>query len=438
VVLDRSAESMDAFFARHAARPLADPEKIAALKLLEMQRHAMLMYTSCGWFFDELSGIETSQVIQYAGRAVQLAEELFGVSVENRFLDRLADARSNLPEHGDGRRIYESFVKPARVDWERAGAHYAVSSLFEDYSERTKIYCFEASREEYEISNTGLAKMAVGRVRLTSEVTRESESLSFAVLHMGDHNVNGGVRKFAGEQGYAALKQDLMEPFLRADFAEVIRIFDRRFGESNYSVNSLFRDEQRQVLNVILASTLREAETLYRQIYEHRAPMMRFLTNLRIPLPRALGAAAEVVLNGHLRAALEEEEINPDLVRSLLEATTHEGVAVDAATLEFAFRHNLEKMAERLSADPNEACLKQLQNAASVTQFLPFTVDLWKVQNIYYGLSKSLFAQMRQAEARGDEAAKAWMESFTALGRQLGIKPPSPMPLARRLPFARY
>ena len=71
-------------------------------KLLEMQRHAMLMYTSCGWFFDELSGIETVQVIQYAGRVVQLAEELFGNDIERRFLDKLALAKSNLPEHGDG------------------------------------------------------------------------------------------------------------------------------------------------------------------------------------------------------------------------------------------------------------------------------------------------------------------------------------------------
>jgi hypothetical protein len=213
-----------------------------------------------------------------------------------------------------------------------------------------------------------------------------------------------------------------VEPFMRADFAEVIRIFDRRFGESNYSVSSLFRDEQRKVLDVILASTLSEAETLYRQIYERRAPMMRFLTNLHIPLPKALGAAAEFVLNGCLRAALEQEEINPDLIHSLLETTTLEGVAIDAATLEFAFRHSLERIAQRLADDPGEASLKQLQNAASVIQFLPFAVDLWKVQNIYYSLLTNIYPSMREAQGRGEAAAAAWIESFSALGQQLGIK----------------
>ena len=111
------------------ASPLSAAEITTALKLLELQRHAMLMYASCGWFFDELSGIETVQAMLFAGRAVQLAQDLFGDSLESQFMERLASAQSNLPEYGDGRRIYEKFVRPAMVDWEQVGAHYAVSSL---------------------------------------------------------------------------------------------------------------------------------------------------------------------------------------------------------------------------------------------------------------------------------------------------------------------
>ena len=86
-----------------------------------MQRHAMLMYTSCGWFFDELSGLETVQVIHYAGRAVDLAREFLGQEVEAQFLERSAQAKSNLPEYGDGARIYEKWVKPAAVDIRKTG-----------------------------------------------------------------------------------------------------------------------------------------------------------------------------------------------------------------------------------------------------------------------------------------------------------------------------
>ncbi len=87
--------------------PLNATETSTVLKLLEMQRNAMLMYTSCGWFFDDLSGIETVQILQFAGRVVQLAENVFGHALEDQFVRRLAAAKSNLPEQGNGSQIYE-------------------------------------------------------------------------------------------------------------------------------------------------------------------------------------------------------------------------------------------------------------------------------------------------------------------------------------------
>ena len=422
VINDRSTENAERFFDRHTARPLNDADKTTVLKLLELQRHAMLMYTSCGWFFDELSGIETVQVIQFAARAVQLAQELFGDSLEGQFVERLALAKSNLPEHGDGRRVYEKFVRPAMVDWERLGAHYAISSLFESYPEQTKIYCFMAEREDYQILEAGMAKMAVGRVKLISEITRESSALGFGVIHMGDHNVNGGVQKYLSNESYLTLIHEAAEPLTRADFAEVIRLMDRRFGESHYSVRSLFRDEQRKTLDLILSATLGEAETLYRQIYEHRAPMMRFLTALHIPLPKAFQSAAEIVLNGYLRRAFEQEEIDTERINGLLETAKVEGISLDNATLEFAFRKNIERMAERFAAEPTEAHLRLLDTAAGLLRSLPFTVDLWKVQNVYYGMLKNVYPKMRENKERGDESAQALIRGFEALGQKLAVK----------------
>ncbi len=424
VVLDRSPGSVNGFFARHATRLLSDTEKSTALKLLELQRHALLMYTSCGWFFDELSGIETVQVIQYAGRAVQLAQELFGDRLEETFVGKLAAAKSNLPDAGNGQLIYEKFVQPAKVDWERLGAHYAVSSLFANYPEQTKIYSYMAEREDYQVFEAGKAKMAIGRVKLTSEITRESTALTFGVLHMGDHNINGGVRKFLGDEAYRDLTREALEPFMRADFAQVIRLMDRQFGESNYSLRSLFRDEQRMVLDVILAATLEDAETLYRQIYENRAPMMRFLTTLHIPLPKAFYAAAEFVLNGYLRRALEEEDVDAERVRMLLDTARLEGVSLDTATLEFAYRHNLESMAERLLADPADISLNKLANAASLIGTLPFGVDLWQIQNTYYRLIETVYPKIVQQKNRGHESAQHWIDCFEALGRKLSITVP--------------
>ena len=424
VIHDRSPENVKGFFARHAVRPLSPGDITTALKLLELQRHAMLMYTSCGWFFDELSGIETVQAMLFAGRAVQLGQDLFGDSLESQFTERLASAKSNFPEYGDGRRIYEKFVRPAMVDWEQVGAHYAVSSLFERYPERAKIDCYWTERRDYQIFEAGPAKLAMGQVKLTSEITWESLVLDFGVLHMGDHNVNCGVQESLGDEPKPSLTRDAVEAFRRADFAEVIRFMDRRFGESSYSLRSLFRDEQRKVLEQILtsSSSLGEAESLYRQIYERRALMMRFLTNLQIPLPKVFSAAAELVLNSYLRQALEQEEVDAERVNALLEAAKLEGVPLDTATLEFAYRHKLERLTERLIVNPTVDLLQQLDSAASLIRALPFRVDLWKIQNSYYRLLENIYPNMQRQKEQGDRAAQAWLSAFKALGRKLAVK----------------
>ena len=422
VIHDRSTNNVEDFFARRALHPLSAADMTSALKLLELQRHAMLMYASCGWFFDELSGIETVQTMFFAGRAVQLAQDLFGDSLESQFMERLALAQSNLPEYGDGRRVYEKLVRPAMVDWKQVGAHYAVSSLFERYSEGAKIYCYRTERQDYQIFDAGVAKLAMGQVKLTSEITWDSVVLNFGVLYMGDHHVNCGVQESFDDQPDPNLAREAVEAFRRADFAEVIRLMDRRFGESNYSLWSLFRDEQRKVLEQILTASLGEAEALYRQIYERRAPMMRFLTNLHIPLPRVFSAAAELVINGHLRQALEQEEVDAERVNALLEAAKLEGVPLDTATLEFAYRHKLERLTERLIVDPTADSLQQLDSAASLIRALPFPVDLWKIQNSYYRLLESIYPDMQRKKDQGDRAAQAWMNTFKALGRKLAVK----------------
>ena len=114
ILLDPSDLARGRFFAAHARGHLAPAERDRALALLELQRNALMMYTSCGWFFSDVAGIETVQVLLYAARAVELARERLGVDFEEPFLARLEAASSNRPEEGTGRAIYARAVEAAR------------------------------------------------------------------------------------------------------------------------------------------------------------------------------------------------------------------------------------------------------------------------------------------------------------------------------------
>jgi alpha-amylase/alpha-mannosidase (GH57 family) len=190
VILDRSEDKIGGFLKKHAVRDLPGDEKIIALRLMEVQRHAMLMYTSCAWFFDEISGIETVQIIHYAGRAIQLSEGLFRGGIESSFIERLSKAKSNLAEHKDGSNIYEKFVKPAMIDLKKVAAHFALSSTIIEYEDNSKIYSYRVSKEDYQKMQVEKTKLVMGRIGIVSEITRESETVGVCVLHLSGHVFN--------------------------------------------------------------------------------------------------------------------------------------------------------------------------------------------------------------------------------------------------------
>ena len=197
VVLDRSPRSVADFFSRNSLRELAPEERARALKLLEMQRHAQLMFTSCGWFFDDVTGIETVQILQYAARAMQLARECGGADLEPDFLRTLEKARGNLPRFPHGAAVYEEHVRPAVIDLLRVGVHFAISSLFERYPKKVPIGAYTVAGLGSERSSAGRQSLLVGRCLVHSEVLGEEEKVRFAVLHLGGHDLIAAARPHA-------------------------------------------------------------------------------------------------------------------------------------------------------------------------------------------------------------------------------------------------
>ncbi len=422
VILDRSDESRKAFFADHAIRPLDANEEVTALKLLEMQRHALLMYTSCGWFFDELSGLETVQVIHYAGRALRLAEECSGESIEPEFLQHLANAKSNLPEYGDGARIYEKWVRPAVVDIKRVAGHYAISSLFESYPDRTRIYCYQADRSRYFVEAEGKLRLATGCAKFQSAITCESASLDFSVLHLGDHNLTAGVQ-YSNNSSENDQKK-LVDAFARADTAEVIRLLDQVYGKDTFSLRLLFRDEQRKITSLILNESLNSAAAVYRTVFESQAPLIRFLNGLEIPVPNALKSAAEIALNNQLQQYLERPELDSDSIQGLLREAAASKIALDVTTLEYKMRKRIERVAADFAANPADlAIAERMIKLLDLLPSLPFPVVLWEAQNVCYRPLVNAFQQngWHSPKKEEDPLAVQRHDDLNRLAEQLHI-----------------
>jgi alpha-amylase/alpha-mannosidase (GH57 family) len=424
VILDRSEENQARFFSHHQSHELNGAERERAIELLEMQRHTQLMYTSCGWFFDDVGGIETVQIIAYAARVLQLAKKLFGQQAEvfeTEFLAQIAAAKSNELNRGDGAQIYRSSVATMELGLEQVAAHYAISSIFSAYSDETELYCYRVQRISYEIYTSGRGRLALGRVRITSSITGEQQTFSFAVLHFGDQNITAAVKAYTDGDAadFEAFARKAAEHVQQAYFPEVIRLLDRYYGHVDYSLTSLFRDEQRRIVQLILNSTLWDIETSLTTIYRDHASLLHYLSQNGLPMPPALALAAGFALNAGLRRALGTDPVDQALVRSLLIAAKADQVPLETVALSYLAdqRMKIAMVELQISNGSLEKLDRALTLARNLTE-LPFELNLWQAQNIWYEILRTSKGNL--AALRPDDRPR-WDKTFNELGYCLTI-----------------
>jgi alpha-amylase/alpha-mannosidase (GH57 family) len=426
VILDRSRANIDAFFAEHATHELSPAERVTALELMELERHAQLMYTSCGWFFDEVSGIETVQVIAYAARVLQLAAKLFGeqgTALETAFLQILASASSNIPEIGTGAEVYRRFVTGTKIGLEQVGAHYAISSIFRSYPEQGELFSFNVHRISHQVFTSGRGRVALGRACIESRITEESEEICFAVLHLGDQNLSAAVRRYDPNDteqvtAFDKFSTDVATAMRRANLPEVIRLIDHLFGGMAYSLLSLFADEQHRILKTILTRTLSEVEDSLRKIYDDHASLLDFLTDTGMPPPPALEVAANYAINSSLRHAIDADPFEPEPVLALIERAASEHITLNAQQLSYTAGQRMKRALVALEAAVagDDSAVAALTNALLIAETLlqlPFEINLWQAQNIWNDLLR-----------RSDKTywTEEWREDFRRLGEVMNIR----------------
>ena len=389
----------------------------------------MRMYTSCGWFFDDISGLETTQVLQYAARAADLAEELFGRAFHEELARRLEPAKSNGPEFKNGREVYERRARGGSVLPRSICAQYALESLFADPGERTNLYGFSIEREAFRSMQSGRARLAAGRLTMRSRRTLESRRFAFAALHLGDHLFHGGVRELrdAPEEG-APLDEELCAGFGRGDLSDCLLRLAESFGEGGFDLGLLPKDGQRKIISHVVDSALEEAASAFRQVYANHVPVLRLLKARGLAAPKALHAAAELSLQTDLRGELERSEPSAARVAELLDAAEHDGIRLESDEFAARFASCLQRLTERLSGSPRDAsAVESLAAALRLSRRLPFQVNVWKVQNAVFQLIRG---RQPAAEGEGRAIEPGQLEPYGELAELLSLRlePPAAKP----------
>jgi alpha-amylase/alpha-mannosidase (GH57 family) len=406
VIHDRSLDNVKRFLGRRATHELSHDEIVRVLRLLEIQRNCMLMYTSCGWFFDEISGIETTQVLRYAAKAIQDIGPLIGRSLEPAFLEKLALAPSNVLKNGG--EAYAFYVKPSSVNLMRVGVHYGISSLFTEYPHVTRLFCYSIEREFFEKLGTGKFRAAIGKIRVESTIDREETVVTFAAIRFGDYNLSGGVRSFVNDEAFSAMQKELIDAFDKGDITEFLRLMLSRFGPNTYSLFHLFKDEQHQILREILSDTIQLANISLRTLYENNYAVMTFLQSLQHPIPPSLIIPAQLVVSDRLSKLFDSQNLNLEEVGTLAQQIEKFSLKLQLSDeIQYKVSQWITQRVEFLAAHPLDVqFLEEIVRSLAALSSLHLDLNLWKAQNTYFALCKTVYPDQAQKAQEGDLSAR--------------------------------
>ncbi len=412
VLLAKDIEQRSAFLAQYSRLAKLDqPTEVQMLRLLEMQRHCMLMYTSCGWFFNEVSGIETLQILQYALRALHLAEVLTGENHEPTFRRMLENTASNI--HANAAVAYVQQVIPAKVGLQRVAMHYAASSLFEEEPEKLDLFTYQAKSEQFTRLRAGNQRLSIGCTTFTNTLTSSNSSFAFACLYIGQQSVIGHITNNLPAQSHTAIVADLGKRMREGDLAYLLAGMREYFGEDTFSLWHLFRDEKHRILNMISAQSLVIASKSFSDVYYENYQLMSSLQDNNLALPSAYVAAISFTLRRRLLSCLYTAPIDLRRLERIVADCEHWKHQWPKST-----RAELEKAAE-------EAVLREMKSGLSKPSQLMHCFELlrhvkrvelqpnyWQTQNVFLKAMDEQLESLRLGLG---------VEELAALGHELNV-----------------
>lgn len=279
--------------------------------------------------------------------------------------------------------------------------------------------CFSIKMENVEKRTNGKFSLIFNRSTVFSSVTLDEQTFSCVAIWLGDHNVTCGAQPNMSKQQFLSLTAKLIGFFEKGQINEVIVDLSKYFGP-NYSLNDLFKDDQRYILEYIVESGLKKAKELNDIIYHDNSAMLRFMKENRILPPKPLQSAAEVVLNMDIKQSLSAQTVDLKKLKQLINDSKCLAVTLDSQLLSF---HASQKIAEEFNklaqAPENLETITNITTLIRTVRELPIQLDLWQSQNIAFKIAQN---QYQTLKIQMDITSQAWVVAFASLCELIGIR----------------
>jgi hypothetical protein len=219
---------------------------------------------------------------------------------------------------------------------------------------------------------------------------------------------------------FETMRKSALDAFRKGQINEIIVILSKYFGTNIYSLKDLFKDDQRRILDYVVVGGLKKAKELYGIIYHDNSALLRFMAETRIPSPRPLRSAAEIVLNMETEEVLSEESPDLEKLQNLLTDAKYLSVMLNSELIALRASERIANGFDTLLETPeNMDVLKITIDLVRTVTELPVKLNLWQSQNIAFKIAEGRYVRMKE---KNDEASKAWVSAFAELCELIGIR----------------
>ncbi len=389
VILDRSSLSVNKFQKENFLPNLSDEDKVKAMELLEIQRQAQLMYTSCGWFFSEISGIETVQIMKYAARAMQLAAVFTKKDFESKFTEILSEAKSNISEYGTGRDIFNNFVKPSIVTTKQVASLWAISSLYQDFEDEEDVYCYKIIRDDYQKVQKGNSNFVVGHIEIRSRITMQKSNLMFALMQYSGGDFHCAIKEYSDDIEYNKMKNDLIKNYMLNPLTEIIRALDENFGKDYFTLKDIFIEERRKILQRLLKDKMEKFAQIYQDMYDEGKGSIYHMQSLGLAIPDEFKIAAEYALSRKFNELIKDSNgfVEPAVLQQATDINYEAksmGIKLDKQPSNKIFSKKILQNINRLAYSFEIQQADVVLELFDYVEKLELEVDISEAQNIFF------------------------------------------------------
>ena len=427
VILDRSSLSVNKFHKENFLPDLSDEDKVKAMELLEIQRQAQLMYTSCGWFFSEISGIETVQIMKYAARAMQLAAVFTKKDFETRFTEILSEAKSNITEYGTGRDIFNNFVKPSIVTTKQVASLWAISSLYQDFEDEEDVYCYSVTRDDYQKVQKGNSNFVVGHIELRSRITLQKSNLMFALMQYSGGDFHCAIKEYSDDFEYNKMKNDLIKTFMLNPLTEIIRALDENFGKDYFTLKDIFIEERRKILQRLLKDKMEKFAQIYQDMYDEGKGSIYHMQTLGLAIPDEFKIAAEYALSRKFNELIADSNgfVEPAVLQQAMDINFEAksmGIKLDKQPSNNIFskkiRQNINRLAYSFEIQQADVVLELFE----YIEKLELEVDISEAQNIFFSkIYLNIGEIIESSQNSNRKSDRRFVEMLLDIGAKLNI-----------------